>query len=554
MKPRERVMLAVAALLSAVALVAVFWRLRRGIDFTDEAFYLALPYRFALGDQPFVDELNIAQTSGLLLYPFVKLHVAVRGSTGIFLFIRILYVLFFSLVGWTAYQLGSTRLPRHAALLAGTACIAFLPYGIPGLSYNTLGCGLLAIGLFVTTRSLVAPPEEAPKLLRDPLTWGGFALGAATFAYPTLVVGAAVSTAAVFALANGRRVSAAVRVAIGGGLFVAIVSPLFLWAGVRNMREMLAYSGAGAVASSTGKLTVLWNQFVAQHPELPMMMVALSVAASLSRRWPRLVALFLPFLPLLARGALVGSTATSLGYVASFALTAPLLAVALKEFRVGLTLVVGVWLPSVLCGAASAYTSSNGAVAAGLGLYPAAIVSGILLAMWIVELVRPLQSAELRGVFGFAPATLLYVLVKIVLQNDAVYRDGHVATLTTMVTEGPYKGLYTTPERQRSLAKTSADIVAHAKSQRALFYYDFPAGYLIAGQRPLVSSAWTFPMEPRMSIDAQMFSARARPGDFVFKLGALSPWNNPLDRAVKDRCGDPVPGSGREGYSVYQVR
>jgi len=532
-----------------VAVVAVLWRMRRGIDFTDEAFYLSLAHRFALGDKPFVDELNIAQTASLLLYPLVKLHVLVRGTTGIFLFIRIVYVLFFGSVGWAAYAVGARRLPRHTALLAGSPAIAFIPYGIPGLSYNTLSSGLLAIGLFMLAGALLAPPDEPPRFLRDRLTWSGFALGAATFAYPSLVVSAGVGTVAVFVLASGRRVVSALRVALGGGMFALLVSPVFLLAGRRHLQEVIAYSGGG-MPMTTAKLHTVWTQFVAMHPEWPFMVVVVAIAMAVARKWPRLIVLGLPLIPLLAKGSPVPGTGTALAYVSSFALLAPVIGFALRDTRFALTLVVGVWVPSASAGAIAAWSSSNGAIAAGLGLFPAALVTGLLLAKWITELTRPFHTNTLRVMFGFAPVVVLHTMVKIALADDAVYRDGQLPLLGAKVTDGPYKGIYTTSERQRSLARMSADIQNLATTSHALFYYDFPAGYLIASRRPLVPSTWIFAMEPRLSMDADRFSLLASPGDVVFRVGSMQS-SNPLDRNVKARCESL---GSREGYAVWRVR
>ncbi len=48
-----------ALALALVALGMTAWRLQFGsVDLSDEAWYLAQPYRFALGDRPFVDEVH----------------------------------------------------------------------------------------------------------------------------------------------------------------------------------------------------------------------------------------------------------------------------------------------------------------------------------------------------------------------------------------------------------------------------------------------------------------------------------------------------------------
>src|SRR5277367_4384469 len=80
----------------ALVVVAVLYsRVFFGLDLVDEAFYLALPYRFFLGDRPFVDELNVAQAFTFLTYPIVRFYLALTGGKveGLVLFTRHLYLL-----------------------------------------------------------------------------------------------------------------------------------------------------------------------------------------------------------------------------------------------------------------------------------------------------------------------------------------------------------------------------------------------------------------------------------------------------------------------------
>ncbi len=92
--------------IAAVVVVAglTYGRLYYGVDFTDEAFYVAVPYRFVLGAQPLVDETNIVQqTPALLLYPFVALWNWLVGLEGIVLYARHLHFLFTAGVAATVF-------------------------------------------------------------------------------------------------------------------------------------------------------------------------------------------------------------------------------------------------------------------------------------------------------------------------------------------------------------------------------------------------------------------------------------------------------------------
>ncbi|HEX8111332.1 MAG TPA: hypothetical protein VF516_26565 [Kofleriaceae bacterium] len=532
-----------------VAAIAVLcWRMLHGIDFTDEAFYIALPLRFALGDRPFVDELNIAQTAGLLLYPFIKAYLWIAGgTTGIVLFIRALYVVVFGLVGWSAYALARRCIPRPAALLCGAMCMLVLPHGIPGLSYNTLSMALMTSGLFVIARALLfgEPPR---RWWRHPLLWAGFAHGAATFAYPSQLVTTAATAIAVCALARGQRVRAVAMYAAGGLAFVALISPLFVRAGLRNLRIELAYqAGAGDAFS----LPVAWARFqelLELHPQLPRALIAIVAVIVIARWLPLLAACGAVAIPLLARGSDQGGHLASMAYLTCFALFGPVLAAVIRERRVARVLEFAVIVPAMVSGAVICLSSSNRAYAAGIGLYPAAITTAILLVMFIVQTAARSGWRALHPYLALAPAAAMWALLACLVSDGGYYRDGPGSELTERVTSGPYRGLYTTPAKAEILRDLTSDIESYVQGPRALFLYDLPAGYLIAMRRPLVSSVWTFAIGTRHDQDVRLFKKWAKPGELV--ILDTPPWVT-LETMAAERSDLLVI---RPWYRVYRIR
>ena len=78
---------------------------------TDEFHYLATTYRFYLGDAMLVDDWSPEQMNAVLLLPFFTLyHLIVGSNTGIVLYFRFLYLIYF----------------------------CFTPYNVNTLSYNTI--------------------------------------------------------------------------------------------------------------------------------------------------------------------------------------------------------------------------------------------------------------------------------------------------------------------------------------------------------------------------------------------------------------------------------
>ena len=109
----------------AAAGVALFFTWRRlfvGMDLQDESYYVLVPWRWALGDRPFVQEQNLLQVPGLLTYPFVKLFGVLRGYdvTGLMLYTRHLYLLLMVAVAVVAF-LFLRRLVRWQLALPAAA-------------------------------------------------------------------------------------------------------------------------------------------------------------------------------------------------------------------------------------------------------------------------------------------------------------------------------------------------------------------------------------------------------------------------------------------------
>jgi hypothetical protein len=421
--------------------------------------------------------------------------------------------------------------------------------------------------------SPVAAPGIRAKLVafvRSPLVLAGFAHGAASFAYPTMALGAAATTLAIAILAKGERARAVLRYVGGGFAFGLIVSPFLLRAGASRLREVVAYTGGEQSSTGLGeRLHTVGASFLTFHPQLPLAGLVLSVAILLARRWPMPAALALPFAPLLARGSVMDAAVlASIAYVACFAVLAPLFCLGIRDTKVARVLLVGIAMPAFVAGVATAWSSSNAAKAAGIGLYPGAILGGLALAIFVEEAKPSFRWPWLRAAMDLSPVVLVCTLLGFVLAREAYYRDQTRPELTALVTEGPYAGIYTAPAKKRDLDRISAEVHARIHGERALFFYDFPAGYLIAYRRPLVTSPWTFIMPSRVEHDARFFRERARAGELVMRddsrWGSPNPppppetlpdgaalSTTPLDLAVSERCDLVAKGPG---YSMYVVR
>jgi hypothetical protein len=538
-----------AAVLCAWTVVQILQRMRWGVDTTDEAFYAGLPYRFALGDRPFVDELNLAQTGGIVMYPIVKAFVLVNGgATGIIFFLRVVYVIFFAGVGAAAFALARTRLAVAPSLLVAAACICFIPYGAPGLSYNTLGCGCLAIGLFVLARWLLTLRVASAFYKAAPF-WAGVAIATAAFCYPPFALLFFIGCAVLLLNARGLRLYGLVRLVVGASLFGMLVLPVVASAGITNLKRMWEYS---SYAPYMPQMTLgeCVATFFAGLPQLPVALLVIVLALLLTRRFPFVGSVPLVLIPFLAKGTVWPDNLQVMGYVSCFALFGPLFALGVRRRRFVTVLMTMVWVPAVLTALIVMEVSSQRYHGAAIGLFPAAIVTAILLATWIDDNAARWSSPPLRTLFGLAPATLVYVLLGHATGETSQYRDGPLSQMTELVRTGPYDGIRTTAAKHKMLESVQRDVTSHKSGDRITFYYDFPAGYLIAEQRPAVTSPWIFSVAGRNRFDAEFFRDRTKTGDLVVNTQGGVLTDMPLDMAVAQRCTQLVKG---DGYVVYTV-
>lgn len=138
-----------ALLCFACGFIFILWKARYGFAYSDENFYLAVPYRLYQGDALLAHEWNSAQLFAFLLYPAMELFMGITGSTeGIFLCFRYLYC---------AAQLAAAvyvyfmlrRFQPLGALIAAMLLLLYAPLQIMSLSYNSM-CIILLAGALAT--------------------------------------------------------------------------------------------------------------------------------------------------------------------------------------------------------------------------------------------------------------------------------------------------------------------------------------------------------------------------------------------------------------------
>jgi len=485
------------ALLAAVLLVAVFfatlYRLRLSLNFNDESFYLAMPYRFLLGDRMFVDELIFFQLSSVIVYPLIALRVHLQGVDGLVLFVRYAYLVFGLLVGCSAFLLFRRSLAWPLALASMLIVPAFVPWGLPSLSYNTMGAGFLVVGLAAGCGGV----HYEKKWL---LMVAGAAQAASAVAYPTLVVVAAVYGLILLRLTYSRGLLWAA--AFLSGLTVIWLPVLLgLWKiGFSHLIEAYSFSAVlGAYFGGSSKVIAIFKdtaRSILMYPLLPLAVISLVGAHSLNspnaRRVQAILTVLLPVTLIAWRRLHV--PVQSLGIVALWGLLAVVIYATGEEDENDRAVFMHIVIPSLIAGFVYAWSSSNGFLNAGFGLLPAALGASYLYAKSTIRLLRDFGFSRRPSEFATIIPLGLLVSMVVYVQFQFFYFDGSRSELTHTIDSGPFRGIRTSEAHASLIEDLQRDLRRFTVAQdRILFFDSFPAGYLFTSLRPAAKSVWGSP-------------------------------------------------------------
>ena len=140
-----------------------------------------------------------------------------------------------------------------------------------------------------------------------------------------------------------------------------------------------------------------------------------------------------------------------------------------------------VGFPSLIAGFTTAWTSANGAINAGVGLAPAAVVTMVMLAL----IVAASFGAHRVCAKAASIVTIGCVLLTIIFfQFKYVYGEGPPTGLTARIETGPFWGIATTELKAALSRALVQDLSKYGGKKRILFYDFFPAGYLFGSSCP----------------------------------------------------------------------
>ena len=523
--PRRRWLAIAGATVFSITVLALWLRTRAGVGFTDESLYVALPYSFTLGHRPLADELAIHQLAGLVSEPLVRAHLWMQGSSsGLVLFMRRSYVA----VAVVSALVAARSLRRVAgtgpSLAVAALVIAFVPFCIPNLGYNTVASFELVCGLFSLNESALSSRPD-----RD-LFIGTVCLALATIAYPPLAVATLPATAAFAWLAARRVEGATMRAAIrqtlpvwiaGVGVLILLVVRLAPYLSAENLSRMIELNDSiGKQGGGAQKLEILLGLVAADWKLLAAQAATFTAAALVLRfvrpTWLTTAVVLLTGPALLAASPLyvkwVAPYTTIPFAITTLALGSPV-ALALSRRALPQPLLAGlsvVAATSLIAGVVVAWSTANGLSNAALGVLPAALITLALLARTGPTGELPPSRMAIPPL-AFATSLVAFTLFELATH---VYDDAPMHTLTETVETGPFAGLKTTPERRDFIEQLQSDLKQVASPDRTILFYDyFPAGYLMSEARPRTAALWMFLLPAQTAARHETRSVYARAFD-----------------------------------------
>jgi hypothetical protein len=469
--------------------------------------------------------------------------------TGIVLFVRHLQLVLSLVVAFAVY--GSVRLlldVRRAAVVA-LACVAFVPFAIHSVSYDSAGSALFTAGCLLGLRPLIEPRRRWSGIA------GGMCLGLAAFAYPPLMIPVTVCVAVQLVLRRGRGVAGAV---LALGLPLAGMGVLVASAGlsrvVDDYRRSARFLGQ---AGGTAKIAEIGRHAVTTFP---MWWAVLPALALLGLAWRYRRALALPLLlalPFLVLPPTLDSFRASLDYAAHLGLLGLPFFFLVRRRRGALPLLLAVWLPGFVAGLTTAYSSANGGVNFAVGGFPAAVATAVFLVLACEDALASLPRLDARLV-ALVPAMAVLVMLTIA-DTWPVYRDSNLSALTARVPSGPYAGLVTTPWKARYVVRMQHDLARFGPRCTILFFDDFPAGYLLSEAKPDTNAAWTATVASNLTApyERQLLGYYGRKGtpDVVVIVRRIPYAARSSGRSILYRTTEPLVAAVRSrGYRLVRWR
>ncbi len=515
-------------------IVANCFRISVGVDLSDESYYIAFLdgwLKTGVSSSPF---LSIHQTAEILIYPLVLAFRALTaGTTGIVLFVRLVFMISNLATGFCIFQL-VRRYSHHsnifAALIAAAMSIAFIPFSLPSFSYNTAGMLAMNVALACIGIHQIAETDinsRRSDARNSNWIWASAAAWTlAVVAYPTLIAIELLTFICIFLAASGPSKGTIYRYIAACVSLQAIAALALLGIfGLEHLREMFTFSNASLNVSSGlfVKLRHLPDPLIAK-PWFAWSCLA-SLALGLARPLRlelRLVALtFVILLQFLSLPTLFTS-----GHDTTFLLSIFAAGRWVSRLRTAQPMVSPMFLVpiSLAAGIVTASTATNGLYNFCVGGFLAGLL-GVCL-------------PENRATGPRGEIALIAITFAVVVSNfNFVYGESinPLTTASRRIRSGAFAGLLTTKPHAQSVEQTTALFTSLQGGGKTFLVIGRLSGiYLLSMMQAQTMSTWDFGQQlgstPAMDQMQEVFFERHSP-DVVVEVS--DPWTRAPSNSSK---------------------
>ena len=467
-----------------------------GFDWSDETYYLALPYRFINGDQYFLHSWDLHQLSAMLLVPLVQLYLLIVGSTdSIILCFRLLFTVMQFLVVLLAFSIFKKRFSIFASLLVSLCYLFFTPSNIQNFSYNTFSLHFLFLSI------LFFYMEK-----RIFLFLSGVFFAFAVQCYPFLIIFVPFTLISIIILLyrtpDRRRILTRSLLFFGGCtlVFVIFCFTIFEYSSFSALIKNFPYLISDAEHPSRGLIQPMFDYIVSYCSYSPILcmssflLVFILIILKLKKKLtqPKIQKIFFIIPLVLLIGSLirtffvmdVGVTQAHL-FLIPFALTGPVFFLTAPTspsiFRLSL-----LWGSGILFSIAVSYGTNNSFT---FYSYPF-IFCTIAVILLVSQRLPQTMSFALPIKISFYSIACCFLLILFSLRMTIIYRDAPLSSLSTQLQGGPASHLLTTHEQQQKYQDILDAFTYIPQDGTILFTKLLPFGYLSTTATPASPSVW----------------------------------------------------------------
>ena len=460
-----------------------------GINFFDEPFYAALPFRFLYGQKLFVQDFTLAQTFAIPIYPFIKIHsLLFQGTEYLILFLRFCHWSLNLGLEMFLFYLLRREIPSAIALIITVSAGLFLPGNIPTLSYNTMGTLFLTLGLFTSFYAFYS--NRSSLYFISGIGMGLCALTYVTFISIALLVGIQVAI-------SNRKNSNFLFYALGM-LLVLLGPTLIMITRLDTLHVSFAISKEyGYSSNKIISMIVVLHKFFPKKVLGPAFLFSLGFYISWKAKH-LLRFIFILSIPIFAFVLSELSTQRWPAYPFYLSILGIIPFFTIHRTTSVNALMTRIFIPSFIAGLVAALTSALGSLNAQVGLIPAVLVS--LIFIYFAMSQAPKSVSRLSPIFLALP--VIFAMVSPI----TIWDESPMGQLTEKVNRGPYRGLYTSPAKKSYLDTVSTALLSSLTTKGPLLIYpNFTAGYLIAGISPASGLLWY--QNPKGGVDSYLARA-----------------------------------------------